>query len=109
MTHAHQRPFPNTDRRQPRPLNLLISLYAERSKIEEGRASLLFWLGWRVCGGGGDSGGAAHGRLETVKDGSQACKQEGGKEREGGRRSLGKSEGGGGRGGGILRTPVEKL
>ena len=39
---------------------------------------------------------AAHGRLETVKDGSQACTQEGGKEREGGRARLGKSEGGGG-------------
>ena len=43
---------------------------------------------------------AAHRRLETVKDGSQACTQEGGKEREGGRGNLGKSEGGGGREGG---------
>lgn len=34
---------------------------------------------------------AAHGRLETVKDGSQACTQEGGKEREGGRACLGRA------------------
>lgn len=44
---------------------------------------------------------AARKRLETVKDGSQACTQEGGKERErereGGRVSFGKNEGGGGR------------
>lgn len=45
-------------------------------------------------------GAAAHRRLETVKDGTQACAQEGGKEREGGRARLGKSEGGGGRTGG---------
>lgn len=51
----------------------------------------MFWMGLRP---------AVHRRLETVKDGSQACTQEGGKEREGGRVILGKSEGGGGRGGG---------
>lgn len=43
---------------------------------------------------------AQHRRLETVKDGTQACTQEGGKEREGGSVKLGKSEGGGGGEGG---------
>lgn len=52
-------------------------------------------FGIRVGGGA-----AAHRRLETVKDGTQACAREGGKEREGGRARLGKSEGGGGRKGG---------
>lgn len=58
---------------------------------------------WDWDGGGG---GTAHRRLETVKDGTQACAQEGGKEREGGRAGLGKSEGGGGR---KRREAVEKL
>ena len=51
---------------------------------------MLLCLGWGLRP-------AAHRRLETVKDGSQAWTQEGGKEREGGRTRLGKSEGGGGR------------
>lgn len=51
---------------------------------------MLLCLGWGLRP-------AAHRRLETVKDGSQACTQEGGKGREGGRARLGKSEGGGGR------------
>lgn len=68
-------------------------------KIEEGRGGLLLCLGWGLRP-------AAHRRLETVKDGSQACTQEGGKEGEGGRARLGKSEGGGGSEGG---EPVEKL
>lgn len=54
---------------------------------------MLLCLGWGLRP-------AAHRRLETVKDGTQACTQEGGKEREGGRARLGKSEGGGGRKGG---------
>lgn len=58
-------------------------------KTEEGRNGLLLCLGW------GGLSFAAHRRLETVKDGSQARTGEGGKEREGGRAVLGKSEGGG--------------
>lgn len=62
-------------------------------KFEEGRDGLLLCLGWGISL-------AAHRCLETVKDGSQARMQEGGKEREGRRAMLGKSEGGGGSEGG---------
>lgn len=54
---------------------------------------MLLCLGWGLRP-------AQHRRLETVKDGTQACTQEGGKEREGGSVKLGKSEGGGGGEGG---------
>lgn len=55
--------------------------------------------GWFVVmfGGGVGLRPAARTNLETVKDGSQACTQEGGKKKGGGRVSLGKSVGGGGR------------
>lgn len=56
---------------------------------EEGWKRTLLCLGWGL-------GPAGPRCLETVRDGSQACMQQGGKEREGGRASLGKSEGGGG-------------
>lgn len=55
------------------------------------------WRGGLLLCLGGGLRPAARTRLETVMDGSQACTQEGGKEKGGGRVSLGKSVGGGGR------------
>lgn len=57
-------------------------------RVRARRGGLLLCLGWGLRP-------AARTRLETVKNGSQACTQEGGKENGGGRVNLGKSEGGG--------------